>query len=174
MNLVSVLEDVRLKKDEKRKEIINSLNNKEFTIKEINIFKNILDERDLIIVLEAMEVVTRKNPHIADLKWLEFVEEYIIADSNNLKRESSRIVGNIAHLFPNNLKNVIEKLLVNSLDKGTVIRWSSAYALSRIIIIPVYAQSELYNTLLKIYEKEAESGVRGQYQNGLLKAEKIR
>lgn len=174
MDLVSVLEDVSLRLNEKRDKIIEALRSKSFTIKEIELFKKILDEKEMVVILEAMEVVSVKNPELADLQWLKFSENYIISFNNNLKRESSRIIGNIAHLFPNELESIIKKLIINTKDKGTVIRWSSAYALSRIIIIPVYAQSELYNTLLKIYEKEAESGVRGQYQNGLLKAEKIR
>jgi hypothetical protein len=97
-----------------------------------------------------------------------------ISDSNNLKRGSSRIVGNIAHLFPNDLDETIQKLMVNTRNSSTVVRWGSAYALGRIIQIPVYANSGLYEILRDLCASEQENGVKGQLLNGLKKADKLR
>lgn len=53
-------------------------------------------------------------------------------------------------LYPNDLDKPIKSLLNNANDNGTVVRWSAAYALSRIIILPEYANSKLYNQLVEI------------------------
>jgi len=67
-----------------------------------------------------------------------------------------------------------EKLLLNSKDAGTVVRWSSAYALSKFIVIPQYANSELFEKLTEICNGEEESGVKNQYTKALKKVSKVR
>ncbi|MDR2671524.1 MAG: HEAT repeat domain-containing protein, partial [Oscillospiraceae bacterium] len=103
-----------------------------------------------------------------------FAEEYIEADNNTLKREASRVIGNIAALYADKLDGIVSKLLTNSGNEGTVVRWGSAYALGRIILIPQYAKSGLYGQLTAIAEAEQENGVKNQYLGGLKKAKKIR
>lgn len=63
----------------------------------------------------------------------------------------------------------------NTKDKGTVIRWSSFYAFARIIVIPKYADRDLFNTLTKLCEKEEDNGVKNQLLSRLnnLKQEKL-
>lgn len=75
-------------------------------------------------------------------------EKYILSSDNSCKREASRIVGNLANKFPTKLENAITALLQNAGNDGTVIRWASAYALSRIITIPHYAKSPLFKQFL--------------------------
>jgi hypothetical protein len=128
----------------------------------------------MALILEAIEAVTGKNPEIADLEWLKFAQDFITSQSNNLKREASRVVGNIAHLFPNDLEMAIQYLMNNTKKDSTVIRWGSAYAMSRIIQIPQYANSELFNMLTDLSEQEQENGVKNQLLDGLKKAKKIR
>jgi hypothetical protein len=65
----------------------------------------------------------------------EIAETYISSSSNSLKREASRVVGNIAHLFPDNLDDAIKMLMDNTNSDVTVVRWGSAYALGRVILI---------------------------------------
>lgn len=69
---------------------------------------------------------------------------------------------------------VIASLLQNADHEGTVIRWASAYALSRIVILPQYARGPLFEQISDLYEKEKENGVKNQYRKALKKAEKIR
>ena len=74
---------------------------------------------------------------MSTIEWLQFAEKYIDFQSNNLKREASRVAGNIAHLYVNDLTISIKKLLQNTNDGGTVVRWGSAYALAKIIVLPL-------------------------------------
>ncbi len=126
------------------------------------------------IIFEAIEAVTNSDAQIADIEWLHLATEYISSPNNSIKREASRIVGNISQRFPNNLENAIKKLLLNSKNQGTVVRWSSAYALSKIIVIPQYAHSELFDRLTEICSQEDENGVKNQYVKALKKASKAK
>ena len=49
----------------------------------------------------------------------------------------------------------------------------SAYALGRIILIPEYANSKLFDMLTALAEQETENGVKNQYLAGLKKAKKL-
>ncbi|MFP3154650.1 hypothetical protein LQZ18_09530 [Lachnospiraceae bacterium ZAX-1] len=172
MDITLLLEDKSIKLSEKREQIANAVSTKAITVKEIKTC--CFDEKKIGVILEAIESASRSNPSIADIEWLNYVELYILSSSNSLKREASRIIGNIAHLFPDNLDSSISKLIENTKNDGTVVRWGSAYALGRIILIPQFANSDLFDTLTDLAEQETESGVKNQYLGGLKKAEKLR
>ena len=174
MDIINLLDSNSFTSIEKRKRIEEAIRTKNITMKQIQLTKNVIDDKKMAIVLEAIEQVTQKSPEVSSIEWLDFVQEFISSKSNNLKREASRVVGNIAHLFPNDLETAIQKLMINTGDMGIVIRWSSAYAFARIIIIPKFANSELYDILIKFCEKEEDSGVKNQLMNGLKKANKLR
>ncbi|OGO77460.1 MAG: hypothetical protein A2Y23_02190 [Clostridiales bacterium GWB2_37_7] len=173
MDTLIMLNDKSIKAIEKRGIIIKSLKEKNIGIKEIKGLLNEIDEKKSAIIFEAMEAVTNSDAHIADIEWQHLAVENILSVSNRIKREASRIVGNIAHKFPNDLEKAIEKLLLNSKDPGTVVRWSSAYALAKIIVIPQYANGELFDRLTEICNHEEESGVKNQYVKALKKAAKV-
>ena len=46
--------------------------------------------------------------------------------------------------------------------------WGSAYALSRIILLEEYRNTDLYEELVIICDNEQENGVRNQYLKALL------
>jgi hypothetical protein len=174
MDIAGLLDNKALKPTRKREEIAEAIKTKLVTIKDFQSLKSSLDDKKMALILEAIEAVTGKNPETADLEWLKFAQDFITSQSNNLKREASRVVGNIAHLFPNDLEMAIQYLMNNTKEDSTVIRWGSAYAMSRIIQIPQYANSELFNMLTDLSEQEQENGVKNQLLGGLKKAKKIR
>lgn len=174
MDIMDILGSKNMKALEKRTEIVEAIKAGILTIKDIGELSKTLDDRKIAIMLEAMEEITRSKPDIATLDWVLFSEQYIEAQSNTLKRESSRVVGNIAHLFQDSLTVSIEKLLKNTNAEGTVVRWGSAYALGKIIVLPRYACSKLFDTLALVCEQESENGVKNQYVKALGKAEKQR
>jgi len=163
-----------MKSTEKREIIIKALEEKSITIKELKVVLNETKEKKSSVIFEAMEAMTNSDAQIADIEWLNLAVENILSESNSIKREASRIVGNISHKFPDDLGEAIEKLLLNTKDEGTVVRWSSAYALSKIIVIPKYANSELFEKLTEICDCEEENGVKNQYVKALKKASKLR
>ncbi|MCL1972660.1 MAG: hypothetical protein FWG57_06705 [Endomicrobia bacterium] len=174
MNIISLLDNKLIKSVEKREKIAESIRKKLITIKEIKKLEDVLDHKKMALVFEAMEAVSSEKPEISNKDWLKFTKGFVESKSNSIKREASRIVGNIAHLFPSELDAIIQSLMKNTKDEGTVIRWSSAYALARIIQIPKYANSKLFDVLTDLCGKEKENGVKNQLLNGLKKAKKLR
>ena len=171
MNIPHLLSDKSIKASQKREQISNSIENNNITIEEIKKFTT--DDKGIGTILEAMEALSQKNPEIADIEWLNYACANILSKSNTVKREASRVAGNIAHLFPDSIAETIRNLLKNTKDESTVVRWGSAYALGRIILISQYANSVLFDKLVDLAENEIENGVKNQYLSGLKKAKKL-
>ena len=172
MDIKELLSDKTKKPIEKRKEIANAILSKAVSIQDLMTLK--IEDKKLALIFEAIEELSSKAPEMTDKNWLRFAESHLLSQDNNIKRETARIVGNIAHLFPNDLETVIPKLIETTNNQSTVIRWSCAYALGKIITIPKYAKSDLYDKLVAIAEKEQMNGNKNQYLNGLKKANKLR
>jgi len=133
-----------------------------------------MNDREITKQLEAMEAVTRDNPKAISKKDLDFVTQFIVDGNNAQMRESSRVIGNVAYAFPNELDAIIPLLMQNAKNDGTVVRWSAAYALGRIVATPKYANSDLFDKVTKLAESETENGIKKQYLAGLKKAIKLR
>lgn len=174
MDIVQMLNDKSIKAIEKRAKLVDLLMEKKVTIQELDALSGTLNDKQLVSVLEAIEAITQQTPELANKDYLLFAGRYILADNNSLKREAARIVGNLAHRFPDDLDQPIKDLLENTKHDGTVVRWSSAYALGRIVALPQYANSPLFDTVTDIWEKESENGVKNQYAKGLKTANKMR
>lgn len=174
MNILDTLNDKSIRPSEKRAYIINTVKSKRMSLKDLQEQCSGFNDKQTGIILEAIEEITRKHPEQADDSCLYFAQEYIISKSNNLKRESSRIVGNLAHRFPDKLVTAINYLLANATDDASIVRWSSAYALARIIILPQFANTSLYQTLTDLAKRERENGVKIQYLEALKKAAELR
>jgi len=112
--------------------------------------------------MEAIEYMTKENPEFAE-DCLDFVISHLNDDAPRVKWEASRIVGNVAHSYPDQVKSAIPKLLVNTSDKGTVVRWSAAFALTEIAKSSNEIQKELVPEFRKILDREENSGVRNVY-----------
>jgi hypothetical protein len=172
MDILALLNDKSIKSTEKREQIAKAIIIGSITVKDLKTYE--FDEKKAGIVLEAMESISRDNLGVIDKEWLNYAESYISSSSNSLKREASRVVGNIAHLFPDSLDDAIKMLMDNTKNDGTVVRWGSAYALGRIILIPKYTNGKLFDVLTDLAERETENGVKNQYLGGLKKANKLR
>lgn len=159
MDIVSVMNDKALKGTKKRAAII-----------ELIVSGNLNCEQ-----IEAISTeISNKGLSQLSSRYLLFTIPYIKSENNNCRREASRIVGNMAAQYPDMIEEAISPLLDNSSNEGTVIRRAAAYALSRIITTDRYAQSELYDKLTDISNKEEDNAIRNQYLKALKKASKVR
>ena len=173
MDVFEILNDKSIKKLEARKLIADSISDGSFSLSDFSGRAEELKDRQTATFLEAIESVTGQKDSRLGVEYLKFVEKYILSDNNSCKREASRIVGNMAHLYPDELGVAIEALLKNTSVSGTVVRWGSAYALARIIVLERYRNSDLVNTVRDIYEAEQENGVRNQYAKALKRIKAI-
>ena len=154
MDIISVMNDKALKGTKKRAAII-----------ELIVSGNLNCEQ-----IEAISTeISNKGLSQLSSRYLLFAIPYIKSENNNCRREASRIVGNMAAQYPDMIEEAISPLLDNSSNEGIVIRWAAAYALSRIITTDRYAQSELYDKLTDISNKEEDNAIRNQYLKALKK-----
>ncbi|QQO07839.1 hypothetical protein [Breznakiella homolactica] len=172
MDIAALLGNDSLKSLEKRGRLIQALTDRTVAVQDIIALD--LKDRETGIVLEAMEAVSGTDPGLAGPEWLAWAEPFISSPSNSLKREASRIAGNLAACFPDKLEGAVKRLLENTGNDKTVVRWGSAYALGRIVQIPRYAGGELFTTVQELARSEENQGVKKQYLAGLKKAEKLR
>ncbi|MEW5759699.1 MAG: HEAT repeat domain-containing protein [Candidatus Thermoplasmatota archaeon] len=112
--------------------------------------------------MEAIEYVTKEAPEFGET-CLDFVIEHISDKAPRVKWEACRVIGNVAHKFPDKVKEVIPKLLENTKDKGTVIRWGAAFALTEIAKSNSELQKQLIPEFHKILKREASTGVKKIY-----------
>lgn len=133
-----------------------------------------LPGKQLALVLEAMEAISNKEPQSADVAWLPFAASQLQASHPGVKREAARIIGNLAARFPDEAGSAIPALISNAGLPGTVLRWSAAYALARILATPQHALGPLYEQVEGLADREQDNGVKNQYLAGLKKADRIR
>jgi len=171
MDIKELLNNKSIKGIEKVKQLTLAISNKEALVEEIIDVCKTLKDPAIAFCMEAVEAVTNLNPEISNIEYLKFAASYVASKSNSLKRESARVIGNIAMLYPNDLDKSIKDLLNNANDEGTVVRWSAAYALSRIVIIPKYINSELFGILVEICEKEEKNSIKNIYLKAFKKLE---
>lgn len=172
MSILQVLGDKSLKGVARRQAVINEIMADNNALGEIEAHLSHLDEKQAATVLEAIEEISNKKLKALGAGYLQLAVPFVASKSNSCRREASRIVGNMAADFPDEVAPAIDALLANSNDEGTVVRWSAAYALSRIVVLPAYADSPLLQRVEAICEAEEDNGVRGQYEKALKKLKK--
>jgi hypothetical protein len=122
--------------------------------------------------IEALEFATKQTPSLATEAVLDFVAASLTEKAPRVKWESAKVIGNIAHLFPDRLETAIGNLLTNSEHEGTVVRWSAAFALGEIIQIKTPLNAELLPAAQAICEREEKNSIRKIYLTAIKKAQK--
>lgn len=158
-----ILNDMNIKKIQARNMIVEAITKGVLSFEEIEEEARTLKDKKVSTILEAIEEVSNKSLIDLDVKYLDLAKRYINSEDNSCKREAARIIGNLASLYPESVGNCIEALISNANDKGTVVRWSSAYALSRIMLLANYRDSDMITRIKAVYEAEKDNGVRNQY-----------
>ncbi len=112
--------------------------------------------------IEVLEYVSQDNPDIV-LPYVDFVIEHINEDAPKIKWETARVIGNLAQKFPEKAAKAVPKLLDNTKDKGTVVRWSVAFALTEIAKNSPKSQKALTAKFQNILKAEKNNGVKNVY-----------
>lgn len=76
-------------------------------------------------------------------------------------------MANVAQKSPDEAAQAIPKLLTNTKDKGTVVRWSAAYALTEIAKNHPASAKKLIPQFEMIVKKEENNGVKNVYLRAL-------
>lgn len=167
-----LLNDKSIKSKEKVELLAGLLLDKKVKLQELSGFAMEAKDPVKATCIEAMEYATRARPELADESSLHFATKMLSEKAPRVKWESAKVIGNIAHLFPKKLDEAIAELLVNSEHAGTVVRWSAAFALAKIVLLGTKHNSELVPALEAICIREEKNSIRKIYLDALKKLEK--
>jgi len=82
-------------------------------------------------LIESLEYASKDNPELV-APHLDFAIKHLEDKAPRVKWECARIIANLALKFSDKTEKAIPVLLINTKDKGTVVRWSVAFALGEI------------------------------------------
>ena len=116
--------------------------------------------------VEVMEYVSKDKPEVV-LSHINFIIEHINDDAPKVKWETARVIGNFAQKYSRKIEKAIPKLLINTNDGSTVVRWSSAFALTEIAKYNSERQKELISKFKSIVQAEQNNGVKNVYLKAL-------
>lgn len=169
MTITSILADKSKSGKEKTETISSCLLNQ--TIKSDNVISEIktLKDSEKATCIEAIEYASKLNPKIVDQNLFAFVVNALNEKAPRIKWESAKVIGNVASLFPKKLDEAINNLLVNTENKGTVVRWASAYALDEILKLKTKHYKDLLLTIEAIVLREENNGVKKKYLDAIKK-----
>lgn len=163
MDVQALLQDKQLKAKAKTETISQLLLDGSLPMGTLITIAQMAKDADKATCIEAMEFATKVQPAIATAACFAFVTQTLTEKAPRIKWESAKVIGNIAHRYPNDLSTAIEHLLANTEHGGTVVRWSAAFALGEIVqlktkhnptlvpAIEAICQSEEKNSIKKIY-----------------------
>ena len=172
MTLEELFENKTIKAKQKVSIIGDWLLTKELEVDELLAFADTQKAVNKASCIEAIEYATKTNATIANENVLEYVVTTLGGNEPRLKWESAKVIGNIAHLYPNNLDKAIEYLLTNTNHEGTVPRWATAFALGEILKLKTNHNTTLFPTMERLAEAEENNGVKKKYTDALKKVMK--
>jgi hypothetical protein len=122
--------------------------------------------------VEALTLITEQNPKLGEY-CLAFAMTLLDDKLPRVKWEAAHLIGNVAGEFPEQTAKAIPALLLTSEDEGTVVRHSTAGALTAIAkanpktrakLVPFFeakVASEENNAINKIYAKALKALQKG-------------
>lgn len=163
MTLTELFADSSMRAKAMAKEVGASLTDGHLQAAELLAFAKLQDAVPKATCIEGLEFATRERPDLVDGHMLDFLVESLKDDAPRVKWESARVIGNVAARFSDDLGPAIEGLMRNAMHTGTVVRWSSAFALGEILIADAGRTPSLLRDIEELSEGEENSGVQKKY-----------
>ena len=169
MILKELLADKSLKPKEKTERINRMLLNKEIKTVALIDFAIQAKDPDKATCIEALELASRAEASIVDLKCFGFIVNCLTEKAPRIKWEAAKVTGNTVYLFPDKLDNAISNLLTNSEHTGTVVRWAAAFALGEIVKLDTKHNKDLIPAIEAIIKREEKNSIKKIYLAALKK-----
>ena len=167
-----ILKDKSIRAKEKVSTISQLLLNRKISVQQLIDLAKTENDTNKATIIESMEYASKTKADIINDKGFEFAIKSLESDAPRIKWESAKVIANTAHLFPKLLKKAVTNLLDNTEHPGTVVRWSAAGALSKIIQCKTGVNKELIPAMEVIEKREQDNAIKKIYQQGLEKATK--
>lgn len=170
MNLPDLLSNKAIKAKEKVDAIAQLLTSGQLKAIELQKEASKLKAADKANCIEAMEAATKTNPGLMSAAFFDFVIQALEDAEPRVKWEAARVIGNTAAQFPKKVSDALPLLLQQSNHKGTVVRWSAAFALVEILKLKSKLNATLIPEIELAMEKEEKNSIKKIYAAGLKKA----
>ena len=167
MDLTELFKDKNLKPKEKTEWICRGLSDKTLLINELIQFASSQKDPVKATCMEALEMLTQKNPEQSTTTIFLFACDHLSSKAPRVKWESARVIGNTVHLHQADIEKALPGLIDNSTQEGTVVRWSAAYALSKIIILKTAHNQILIPLAENVIAKEEKNSIKKIYANAI-------
>ena len=168
---MTIIEDIlksKIKPKEKQLKLVGAVLNGNRKGKEFIDFFKVASDVDKGTCADVMKHVSEQKPEIL-AQYIDVLIEYINYKTPRVKWGVPESIGNMAKKYPDKVEKAIPKLLLNTKDESTVVRWCAGYALCEIAKYNTKKQKELISTFSEIIKKEKNKGVKNIY----LKTQKI-
>jgi hypothetical protein len=109
-----------------------------------------------------MKFVSKDKSEIV-APYIDVLIEYIDYKAPRVKWGIPESIGNLAQKYPEKVEKAIPKLLINTKDKSTVVRWCAAFALAEIAKYNPKLQKELISKFNFMVKTEQNNGVKNVY-----------
>jgi hypothetical protein len=115
---------------------------------------------------DVMKHVSKNTPELV-APYIDDLVDYINYKAPRVKWGVPETIGNLAQKYPTEVEKAIPKLLVNTKDKSTVVRWCAAFALTEIAKGNPAIRKELGSKIEEIVQNEKNNGVKNVYLKAL-------
>jgi hypothetical protein len=162
MNKTEEILKSKLKSKEKVSALVKAVKQKEVSAKEfIDFFKETSDIEKGTCA-DVMKYVSKDKPEIV-APFIDVLIEYIDYKAPRVKWGVPESIGNLAQKYPEEVGKAIPKLLINTKDKSTVVRWCAAFALTEIAKYNPKLQKDLILKFNVMVKTEQNNGVKNVY-----------
>ncbi|MCL1663304.1 HEAT repeat domain-containing protein [Elizabethkingia ursingii] len=172
MSLEEIFQDKSIKAKVKVSQIGEWLISQELPVDELLAFTDLQSGTNKATCIEAIEYATKKSVLMTDDALLSYVTKALGEEEARIKWESAKVIGNISKQHADKLAPAIAGLLKNAEDKGTVVRWATAYALAEILKLKMDYNKTLLPKIEILCEKEEDNGVKKKYIDAIKKVKK--
>ena len=115
---------------------------------------------------EILKFVSKDQPEIL-APYIDLLIDYIDYQAPRVKWGVPESIGNLAQKYPEKVEKAIPKLLINTKDKSTVVRWRAAFALTEIAKHNHKLQKDLVSKFDIMVKTEQNNGVKNMYLKAL-------
>lgn len=166
-HLTALFADRSLKPKEKVDALASLISSGSVEVNEVVTFASPAKDPVKASCIEAIERLAASNPGSVPATAVDFCIASLNDKAPRIKWESAKVIGHCIHRHPKKVNEAVRALLDNTEHDGTVVRWSAAYALSRIVTMGLPLNRSLIPALEAIAAREEKNSIRKIYADAV-------
>ena len=155
-----------LKPKEKQTKLVEAVIKKKIAVKEFINFFECASDVDKGTCADVMKHVSAESPEIL-APYIDTLVKYVNYKAPRVQWGVPEAIGNLAKKYPEKVEIAISKLLPNTKEESTVVKWCAAYGLTEIAKYNSLTRKKLLPIFLKIIKNEKNNGVKNVYLRAL-------